>query len=91
MHWPLNQTLGKFGENASLNQIHILKGSLNVLESVEWLVVELQHTNYNEGALLAADSIALIQSFGFELIDERFASSDPGIDGDYLFRRKERI
>jgi hypothetical protein len=55
---------------------------------VEWLIVELQHINYNDGALLAADSIALIQSLGFELIHERFASSDATIDADYLFRKK---
>jgi hypothetical protein len=66
----------------------ILKGSTQVLESVEWLIVELQHINYNDGALLAADSIALIQSLGFELIHERFASSDATIDADYLFRKK---
>ncbi len=86
--WPHPQLIKLDVQGAECD---ILKGSPNVLESVEWLIVELQHTNYNEGALLAADSIALIQSFGFELIDERFASSDPGIDGDYLFRRKERI
>jgi len=78
--WPHPQLMKLDVQGAECD---ILKGSPKVLESVEWLIVELQHINYNEGALLAADSIALIQSLGFELIDEKFASSDLGIDADY--------
>jgi FkbM family methyltransferase len=83
--WPHPQLMKLDVQGAECD---ILKGSTQVLESVEWLIVELQHINYNDGALLAADSIALIQSLGFELIHERFASSDATIDADYLFRKK---
>ena len=50
--WPHPQLMKLDVQGA---ECEILKGSPKVLESVEWLIVELQHINYNEGALLLPD------------------------------------
>ena len=47
------------------------------------MVVELQHTEYNKGALLANESIPLIEELGWNCIDPLFQNN--GCDGDYGF------
>jgi hypothetical protein len=66
-------------------EIDILNGMKVTLESCKNLIVELQHNQYNHGALLANESIKIIESMGFELITPLFQNN--GYDGDYHFQK----
>jgi len=66
-------------------EIDILKGMTNILNHCEHLIVELQHDEYNEGAMLSKDSIPIIESMGFELVTPLFCNNGP--DGDYHFKK----
>lgn len=63
-------------------ELDILKGALNVLESCKYLVIELQHEEYNIGAPKINDTMDFLNSVGFKLISKMFNN---GVDGDYLF------
>lgn len=65
------------------SEIDILKGATNALLSCKHLIVELQHTQYNIGALLSAESIPIIESMNFRLVQPLFCNN--GNDGDYHF------
>lgn len=67
------------------SEIDILRGMSNILPHCENLIVELQHGQYNIGAMLNTESIPIIESMGFELVTELFCNN--GIDGDYHFKR----
>ena len=64
-------------------EIDILRGMPLALSSCEHLIVELQHTQYNEGAPLSEESIPIIESLGFKLVQSLFCNNGP--DGDYHF------
>ena len=66
-------------------EVDVLKGMTETLKYCEHLIIELQHTNYNEGALLSEESIPFIESLGFELITPLFCNNGP--DGDYHFKK----
>jgi len=66
-------------------EVDILKGMTETLKHCEHLIIELQHTQYNEGALLSKESIPFIKSLGFELITSLFCNNGP--DGDYHFKK----
>tara|TARA_B110001454_G_scaffold120646_1_gene112619 strand:- start:37 stop:729 length:693 start_codon:yes stop_codon:yes gene_type:complete len=83
--WPVPDLIKLDVQGAETD---ILEGSGMVLDKTQWIVAELQHINYNEGALLAHDSISIIEGLGFEMAHEKFASSDMAIDADYLFHRE---
>ena len=68
-------------------EVDILRGSIDILQHVEHLIVELQHVEYNLGAQLAHESIPIIESLGFELITPKFSLSSHA-DADYHFKRK---
>ena len=65
------------------SELDILKGAKNVLEHVKYLIVELQHVNYNDGAPLCDITISYLNSIGFECIAPKF--SDNGPYADYCF------
>lgn len=67
------------------SEIDILRGMPQALSSCKHLVVELQHTEYNKGALLNTQSIPIIESMNFKLIAPLFCNN--GNDGDYHFIR----
>ena len=70
-------------------EVDILKGAKKALSSTKDLIVELQHAEYNKGAILADESIKFIESLGFELIESKFSSCSHA-DADYHFRKKEK-
>ena len=65
------------------SELDILKGSKNVLKHVKYLIVELQHTHYNEGAPLCDSTIEYLSSIGFKCISPKFSNNGP--DADYCF------
>ena len=69
-------------------ELDILMGMENTLKTVNHLIVELQHVEYNIGAKQVNDSIPFIQSLGFTLVDnpyKYFCGNGP--DADYHFVR----
>jgi FkbM family methyltransferase len=70
-------------------EIDILRGASNSLKKVEHLIVELQHTAYNDGAPQARESVPVIESLGFECVAPMFSNNGP--DADYGFRRLEKF
>ena len=81
--WPMPDLIKLDVQGA---EIDILNGCGEILKYPQHLIVELQHMNYNEGALLAEESIGIIENLGYELSEEKFSAAiDMGIDADYLF------
>jgi len=64
-------------------EVDIINGGLNTLKDCMYLIVELQNEQYNQGALLAEESINLIEKRGFKCTDPLFCNNGP--DGDYGF------
>ena len=62
----------------------VLRGSLETLKKTKYLIVELQHVNYNDGAPLVHETIQWLEDIGFKCIAPRF--SDNGPDSDYCFK-----
>ncbi len=65
-------------------ELDILRGARQTLQSARYLIVELQHVQYNEGAPLAHETIAALEGMGWRCVAERF--SDNGPDADYCFK-----
>lgn len=65
-------------------EIDILKGAKETLQSCEDIILEAQHTNYNEGAPMVEDVIEYLKSIGFGLV-KKIHSGD--VDADYHFTR----
>jgi FkbM family methyltransferase len=63
----------------------IISGGKNNILNVKHLIVELQDTNYNDGAPKADITLPFIESLGFKCIAPKF--SDNGPDADYGFIR----
>lgn len=68
-------------------EMDIIKGALATLRSAQYLIVELQDTNYNDGAPKADVTLPFIESLGWTCIARKF--SDNGPDADYCFRRND--
>jgi FkbM family methyltransferase len=66
-------------------EIDILKGATATLKSVKHLIVELQHTEYNAGAPLVAESLPAIETLGFKCVAPMFSNNGP--DADYGFEK----
>lgn len=69
-------------------EVDILKGMSNTLKFVKHLIIEIQHVEYNLGALPKKQSIEFIKSLGFKLANqhagnEYFCGNGP--DADYHF------
>jgi len=65
-------------------ELDIIKGSLETINKAQYLIVELQHTQYNKGAPLCNVTISFLNKNGWKLIAEKF--SDNGADADYCFK-----
>jgi len=68
-------------------EIDIIKGGLNTINNAKRLIVELQHTEYNQGALQVTESLPIIEGLGWKCTDPLFQNN--GVDGDYGFVRIE--
>ena len=69
------------------SELDIIKGGLDVINNAKYLIVELQHVQYNRGAPLANEIIHFLNENGWELIASKF--SDNGPDADYCFKKKQ--
>lgn len=67
-------------------ELDILRGAPKTLATVEHLIVELQHVQYNTGAPLADQTIDALATMGFTLARPRFSSCGQA-DADYHFVR----
>jgi hypothetical protein len=66
------------------SEVDIIKGGVNTLRNTKRLIVELQHTEYNQGALKSDVSLPLIENIlNFKCTDPLFTNNGP--DGDYGF------
>lgn len=65
------------------SELDIFKGAQATLEKARYLIVELQHVEYNQGAPMADETTAYLNSIGWECIAPRF--QDNGPDADYCF------
>jgi len=65
------------------SEMDILKGGLETVKHATRLIVELQHMEYNEGAMQASESVPIIEGMGFRCVDPMFTNAGP--DGDYGF------
>jgi len=64
-------------------ELDVLKGATETLKHAKYLLIELQHVNYNKDAPLANVTIDYLKSIGWECMVEKF--SDNGPDADYCF------
>lgn len=63
-----------------------LQGAREALSHAQWVLLELQHVDYNMGAPKASEVIDFMFTQGFILHDV-FGGSELGVDKDYLFKR----
>ena len=66
-------------------ELDILKGGIETIGNAKRLIVELQHTEYNEGAKLVNESLPIIETMGWKCDNPLFQNN--GSDGDYSFIR----
>jgi FkbM family methyltransferase len=64
-------------------EIDVIQGGVETLKNAKRLIVELQHVEYNEGALKANESLPIIESLGWKCDAPLFQNNGP--DGDYSF------
>lgn len=65
------------------SEYDIISGGLSIVPHASVLLVEMQHTQYNEGAPLVSETLPYIESLGFKCVKERFCGSI--CDADYAF------
>jgi alpha-N-acetylglucosamine transferase len=65
------------------SEMDIIKGASKCLEKAKYLIVEMQHVDYNENAPKVFETKPFIESLGWKCIAEKF--SDNGCDADYCF------
>lgn len=70
-------------------EVDIIKGGKETLQHATRMIVELQHTEYNRGALKSTESLPIIESYGFTCVDPLFTNAGP--DGDYGFINSKRV
>ena len=64
-------------------ELDILKGSMNVINHAKFLIVELQHTQYNEGAPMCNTTCEFLIENGWQVYAEKFCNNGP--DADWCF------
>jgi FkbM family methyltransferase len=65
-------------------EVDIIRGGINTFKHASRMIVELQHVEYNKGALLNIYSLPIIETLlGMECTDPLFHNN--GSDGDYGF------
>jgi FkbM family methyltransferase len=64
-------------------ELDILKGGINSINHAKYLIIELQHVQYNRGAPLEDVTIKYLNDNGWEIVEARFVDNGP--DADYLF------
>ena len=64
-------------------ELDILKGGINSINHAKYLIIELQHVQYNRGAPLDDVTIKYLKDNGWEIVEAKFVDNGP--DADYLF------
>tara|TARA_B110000027_G_C16122343_1_gene304033 strand:- start:2407 stop:8319 length:5913 start_codon:yes stop_codon:yes gene_type:complete len=64
-------------------ELDILKGSMNIINNAKYLIVELQHTEYNKGAPLCNQTRDFLVENGWKVYAEKFSNNGP--DADWCF------
>lgn len=64
-------------------ELDILKGSMSIINHAKFLIVELQHTEYNEGAPLCNQTRDFLIENGWQVYAEKFSNNGP--DADWCF------
>ena len=80
-NWPLPDLVKLDIQGAELD---VLRGAQYTLSNCADIILEAQHTDYNEGAPKVDEVIEYMRSIGFELVSN-FSRVEH--DGDYHFRR----
>lgn len=65
-------------------ELDILKGAEETIKDCKFLIVELQHKEYNKGAPNKDIIIEYLEGLGYNCVG-MFCSSQSGFDGDYFF------
>jgi FkbM family methyltransferase len=68
------------------SEIDILNGASDALSFAQRMIIELQHTEYNDGAWTVEKSLPYIESLGWVCDAPLFQNN--GCDGDYSFVKK---
>lgn len=64
----------------------VLEGGLETLKNAKYLIIEMQHTDYNKGAPHYDETGVWLESLGWKCIAWRFSSgSVNNVDADYLY------
>ncbi len=79
-NWPFPDLVKMDVQGAELD---IYRGATETLRSCRFLILELQHKQYNEGAPLAHEVLHALAADGWELFAPLFTLSE--FDGDYCF------
>lgn len=66
----------------------ILEGGWSVINQAKYMIIEMQHTNYNDGAPTAEQTLPWIESHGWNCVAPLFSMTN--VDGDYGFVRVTR-
>ena len=64
-------------------ELDILKGSMSIINKAKFLIVELQHTEYNQGAPLCNQTRDFLIENGWQIYAEKFSNNGP--DADWCF------
>lgn len=67
-------------------ELDILKGSIKIINKAKFLIIELQHTEYNNGAPLCSKTCDFLIENGWEIYAEKFSNN--GSDADWCFINK---
>lgn len=67
-------------------ELDILKGSMELINNAKFLIVELQHVEYNKGAPLYNQTRDFLIENGWEVYAEKFSNNGP--DADWCFINK---
>lgn len=66
-------------------ELDLLRGAQECLKNAKWLIIELQHVQYNLDAPLATQTISYLESIGWKCISPKFCINPSGADADYAF------
>jgi GR25 family glycosyltransferase involved in LPS biosynthesis len=84
-HFPLPDLIKIDVQGAELD---ILKSSMSIINCAKFLIVELQHTEYNRGAPLCNQTRDFLIENGWEVYAEKFSNNGP--DADWCFINRNR-
>ncbi len=68
-------------------ELDILMASMDIINHAEFLIIELQHKQYNRGAPLADTTIQFLEKNGWVIKDAKFCVNGE-YDADYCFQKR---